>query len=262
MSTLKPVLIGLAWVAGLYALACLALYLLQRHLMYFPQPAAIKAPAMLALKHADEPGVEIAVSAVPRESPQALIYLGGNAEDVSLNLPAFSAAMPGHALYLMHYRGYGASGGRPGEHELVRDALALHDWARSRHAQVTLVGRSLGSGIAVQVAAQRPVHRLVLVTPYDSVERVASDAYPIFPVRWLIRDRYDSWQHAPLVSAPVTVIAATHDQVIAPERTRELLPRFKPGQLTVHWVEGAGHDSVSGDPRYLQWLVGQEAQAR
>jgi pimeloyl-ACP methyl ester carboxylesterase len=77
-------------------------------------------------------------------------------------------------LYLLHYPGYGGAAGRPSETALVADALALFDQVAARHPRVTVIGRSLGSGVAIQVASARPVERLVLVTPYDSLMEIAT----------------------------------------------------------------------------------------
>src|SRR5205085_5992564 len=131
---------------------------------------------------------------------------GGNKEDVSQSLPAFEAAFPNHALYLLHYRGYGGSEGVATETDLYRDALALFDHAHRRHRQVIVVGRSLGSGLAVRVASVRRATRLVLVTPYDSIVGIAAGQYPWAPVSLILKDRYESVRYAPRVRAPTRII--------------------------------------------------------
>src|SRR5260370_41081884 len=103
---------------------------------------------------------QVLVSTRPKDGSHALIYFGGNAEDVSLNMPSLSAGFPDSAIYLLHYRGYGGSSGRPSEGALFADALTLFDQVHSKHPDVDVVGRSLGSGIAVYVASLRPVTRL------------------------------------------------------------------------------------------------------
>src|SRR5262249_47205233 len=142
----------------------------------------------------------------PREGSRAMIYFGGNAEDVSLNMPSFSAGLPERALFLLNYRGYGGSSGKPSQDALFSDGLALFDEVHSRYKDVEVVGRSLGSGIAVYVASSRPATRLVLITPYNSVEELAARQFPWMPVRWLLRDKYQSWRFAPHVHAPTLIV--------------------------------------------------------
>ncbi|HEY0922199.1 alpha/beta fold hydrolase [Rheinheimera pacifica] len=133
-----------------YCLLCLLLYLLQRQLIYFPVPAQLPPTDPLLQQQAD---ATVLVSRKARETSQALLYFGGNSEDVSVALPEFAAAFPNHAIYLMHYRGYGGSSGKPSEQAQVADALALFDQLQTKHSDITVLGRSLGSGIAVQLAA-------------------------------------------------------------------------------------------------------------
>lgn len=241
-------LLGMA----VYAAACLALFLLQRSLIYFPPSvAAIEAPASSVL---NVPGAVLKVSERPRAGNKAVIYLGGNGEDVSASLPLLDAAFPDHALYLLHYRGYPGSTGKPTEQALVADTLLLFDRVAAAHPEVVLIGRSLGSGVAVQVASLRPVHKLVLVTPFDSIAELAARQFPYFPVRWLLRDKYESWRHAPRVRAPTLVLAAEYDDVIPAWSTARLLSRFGSGVAAHKVIKGAGHDSISGGAAYLAAL--------
>ena len=149
----RTLLALLLWAAALYVLLCVALLVFQRSLIYFPQPRAIDNPTTL-LKLPIEDG-EVLISTRSLEGRNALIYFGGNGEDVSLNLPEFSQAFSDHALYLLHYRGYGGSSGTPTEEAIQADALALFDQAYAQHPCIVVVGRSLGSGVAVRLASGR-----------------------------------------------------------------------------------------------------------
>ena len=239
---------------AIYAAACLVLFLLQRSFIYFPPAnAAIQAPKITTMP---VPGALIKISERPHAGKQAIIYLGGNAEDVTMSLPQLDAAFPDHALYLLHYRGYTGSTGTPTEQALVADALQLFDRVVAGHPEVVLIGRSLGTGIALQVASLRPVHKLVLVTPYDSLTALAARQFPYFPVRWLLRDRYESTRHAPRITAPTLLLAAEHDEIIPASSTARLFSRFGKGVATRQVIEGAGHNSISGSAAYvpaLQW---------
>lgn len=237
---------------GCYAAACLALFLMQRSYIYFP-PATplLHAPRTSVL---DVPGAAVKVSERPAQGPQAVIYFGGNAEDVTMSLPLLDAAFPRQALYLLHYRGYLGSTGKPSEKDNVADALALFDRVVAQHGEVTVIGRSLGSGIAVQVASQRPVKKLILVTPYDSLQEIAAAHFPYFPVRWLLRDKYESWRYAARVTAPTLLLAAEHDEIIPARSTQQLLARFPRGVATMTVIDGAGHNSISEMPAYIPAL--------
>jgi len=231
-----------------YGVLCAGLFIFQRSLIYFPQPRAAGNSASIVTLPTT--AGEVFASTRAHEGPNALIYFGGNAEDVSFSLPGFAAAFPDHALYLLHYRGYGGSAGSPSETTLVEDALALFDKVRARHSHVVVVGRSLGSGVAIQVASRRPVARLVLVTPFDSLEDLAASQFSMFPVRWLLRDTYRSSQFAPRVTAPTTIVAAEHDEVI-PRKSAELLfTRFAKGIATIEVLPGVGHNTIEQSPRY------------
>jgi pimeloyl-ACP methyl ester carboxylesterase len=236
---------------GIYALACLALFVFQRSLIYYPPPrAAVAAPrtSLLAV-----PGAELKVSERPLAGPKALIYFGGNAEDVSASLPQLEAAFPGRALYLLHYRGYAGSSGSPTEAHLIADALVLFDRVAREHPDVAVMGRSLGSGVAVQLAGRRPVSGLVLVTPYDSIAETAS-RFRWFPVRWLLSDTFESSRHAPRIKTPTLILAAGRDEVIPAWSTRRLLSCFAPGVASMIVIEEAGHNTISAYPAYAAAL--------
>jgi len=239
----------------IYLVLCAAVLVFQRSLIYFPQvvsPASGPHVMRLAVD-----GAELRLSTRPHSGPKALIYFGGNAEDVAYSLPEMAAAFPEHALYLMHYRGYGGSTGKPTEAALVADALALFDHVRARHSQIEVVGRSLGSGVAVQLASQRPVTRLVLVTPYNSILELGQRQFPFLPVRWLMLDTYESWKYAAQIKAPTLLIAAQRDEVIPRASTEALLGHFQPGVASLRMLAGVGHNTISSSPDYVALLGGR-----
>ena len=121
---------------------------------------------------------------------------------------------------------------------------------------MVVVGRSLGSGIALQVAATRRAERLVLVTPYASIAELAAAQFPLFPVGLLLQDRYESWRYAPRIKVPTTVIVADRDEVIPNASSRRLAECFVPGIATVVNFPDAGHNDVSDAPGYPAALAG------
>lgn len=244
---MRIVLTLLAIVAVLYLSACAAVLLLQRSMIYYPQPALGRAPERMRLA---VEGAQLNVAVQPRPGAGAVVYFGGNAEDVSSSLPELAAAFPQRAVYAMHYRGYGGSTGTPGERALQQDALALFDKVRERHADIVVMGRSIGSGIAVPLATQRPVSRLVLVTPFDSLATLAAPLFPWLPIRWLLLDRFDSARLAPAVKAPTLVLVAGQDEIVPRASTERLVQRFAPGIATMTVVPGAGHNTISASPAF------------
>ncbi|OOG81599.1 hypothetical protein B0E41_17590 [Hydrogenophaga sp. A37] len=241
----------LSGLALLYLAGCGAMYTWQRALLYLPQPARLPGES-LALP---VEGATLQVSVRSRPGAPALLYFGGNAEDVSATLPQLAQLFPDHALYLLHYRGFGQSTGEPTELVLHADALVLYEHARRGHPEIKVVGRSLGSGVAVRLASERAVARLVLITPYDSIENVAVEQFPWLPVRWLIRDRFDSAALAGRIGVPTTLIAAEHDTLIRPERTARLLTHFRPGVARLVNIPGTGHNDIGASPRYARALA-------
>lgn len=239
-----------------YAGVCAAMYLFQRSLIYHPQPRAVTAAESTLKLPVD--GAELVVTVRPLDGPKAIVYFGGNGEDVSRNLAAYTDAFPDRALYLMHYRSYGGSTGRPTEAANVADGLALFEKVRARHTDVAIFGRSLGSGVAVQVAVQAAsegaASRLVLITPYDSIVELGAQLYPWLPVRWLMLDTYDSGKFAPRIRIPTTIIEAENDAEIPHASTEKLLGRFAPGVARRTVIEGVGHNDLGTSRRYHEAL--------
>lgn len=187
---------------------------------------------------------------------RALLYLGGNAEGIERRREALGRRLPDHTSYLFSYRGYGASTGRPTQRNLTSDAVAVFDHVAAAHPDVgvDVIGRSLGSAVAVQLAARRPVHRLVLITPFDSAASVSRDLVPWFPVVALA-DRWNSSLLAPGLVAPVLVARAGRDTVVRPARTDALVSALAPGTQVLAFPE-ADHASIIDEPRLWPAVAG------
>ena len=242
-----------ALLACAYVGFCFYLWFAQRSYIYHPTGRIAGVPSFV-LQRGD---ADIVVSMNAADRRNAVLYFGGNAEDVSGSIAQLSAVFPDADIYAMHYRGYGGSTGSISESALVADGVALFDRIAKSHRAVTIVGRSLGSGVAVQVAADRPVERLVLVTPYYSIADLAAQHFSFFPVGLLLRDRYESWRYAEKLKVPVTLIVAGNDHVIPAESSAKLARSFPDGQARVVVVPGADHNDVSGFPEYAAALVDQ-----
>ncbi len=183
----------------------------------------------------------------------AVIYFGGNAEEVTARAADVERHYGRRAVLLVNYRGYGDSGGKPGEAALVTDAVTLHDWAARRAdldpARFCVHGRSLGSGVAVQLALARPVRCVVLTSPYDSLAAVGRSHYPWLPVGLLLRHRFDSLAVAGRISAPALVAYGGDDTIIAPEHSERLAAAWG-GPVERLRIDGHGHNDLDFDPRY------------
>jgi pimeloyl-ACP methyl ester carboxylesterase len=228
------------------------MYVFQRSLIYYPQPRAVTAPQSTLKLPVD--GAEVVVTVRPLDGPKAIVYFGGNGEDVSQKLDSYVNAFPDQALYLMHYRSYGGSTGQPTEKANVADGLALFEKVRALHTDVTIFGRSLGSGVAVQVASRVAASRLVLITPYDSIVEIGAQMYPLLPVRWLAIDTYESGKFAPRIRIPTTIIEAENDEEIPHASTEKLLSRFEPGVAKMTVIEGVGHNDLGMNNKYWETL--------
>ena len=242
--------------AVLYLAACAAMLYFQRSLLYFPQPCHSCTSQNSTIFTVD--GTPLVLSVRPHDGSNALLYFGGNGEDVSASLATISAAFPDRAIYAMHYRGYGGSGGKPSEPALQGDALALFDSVHRDYANIMLIGRSLGSGIAVRIASQRHVSRLVLVTPFDSILSLAAQRYPYLPVTWLLLDTYESWRYAPAVTAPTLVVAAQFDQLVPADSTEKLYRRFNKGVASKTVIPNVDHNSIADSVGYGRVLAGDD----
>jgi pimeloyl-ACP methyl ester carboxylesterase len=254
MNVPRAILIFAAIAAFVYIALCLALFLAQRSFIYYPQPRAATADNTTLTLNVD--GAVVLVRTRPHSGSDAVIYFGGNAEDVSRSLPTLADAFPERSLYALNYRGYGGSTGKPSETALIADALVLFDRVHIDHPQIIVIGRSLGSGVAVHVASERPIERLVLVTPYDSLAEIAASQFRYFPIHWLLLDKFESWRFAPKVSVPTQLIAAQDDEIIPLASTESLYKRFPQSLATMTVIRGVGHNSISESPEYLPALRG------
>jgi len=247
MSPIRMVAVLLGLAAGMYVAAVLMLYFKQRSLVFYPQ--FTRSPSVPPEFRFDVEGAVLRGWVVNPGQERALLYFGGNGEDISLNRDDVPRWFPDHTVYLVSYRGYGHSSGQPSEQAMVGDAFALFDFVAKSHRTVDALGRSLGSGVATQVSAARPVGRLALITPFDSLLRVAQGHYPWVPMRWLLADRFESWVLAPQLTMPVLVVIAAQDDVIPPPHSEALISLL-PNPPQVLRLPLAQHSTVQVYPEY------------
>jgi len=224
-SFFRPISILMMALSVSYLLVCFFIYADQEQYIFHPQPRSVTDNKFTTLLQSENK--QIVVTSLIKDTRKALIYLGGNAEDVSLNLMSFANLMPEYSIYLLHYRGYGGSEGEPGEAAIREDIRVLYQYVAKRHDSISVVGRSLGTGFAVMLASEKPVEHLVLITPYASMAELASRNFPIFPVDLLLKHKIQAERFAPKVVAQTTVFLAEHDEVIPKGSSIRLVQSFK-----------------------------------
>lgn len=236
----------------IYALTTLALFFGQRWFIYYPRTSLSDVEAKpVELPHDD---IKLRGWVLNETASQAILYYGGNAEQIEANIPQFKQLLGEHAVYLITYRGYGESEGQPSEKALYQDALHIYDSIKTKHSSISLIGRSLGTGIATYVAEQRPVEKLVLITPFDSIENVAREKFWMFPVGLILQDKYESWRRAKNISAKTLAMIAANDQIIPRPRSMSLLTEFNPELLEVVEIDEANHNTISFYPAFASTL--------
>jgi uncharacterized protein len=243
-------LASLAQIAAAVAIGVpLLMYLIQDSLVFMPQPrrAGENDERSVFIEAAD--GTRLHAWHVKGEP--LILYFGGNAEEVSWMLEEGPRRLPGAGWLLVDYRGYGASGGSPSEKALVADALKWFDHVSRPSQRIYVFGRSLGSGVAVQLAASRPVAGVITIAPYDSLAAVGQHHYPFLPVGLLLKHRFDSIALAPQMKAPLLCLVAERDEVIPAAHSRRLYEAWGGDK---RWVElrGAGHNSTDSAPQFWE----------
>jgi pimeloyl-ACP methyl ester carboxylesterase len=231
-----------------YAVLCGSVYLGQHRIVYLDWVIPFK-PRVTELAGARElrfscGEASLRIWTLHQELRPALLYFGGSAEDVTINLASFDGLFPNRAVYLVSYRGYPGSTGRPSEGRLIGDAEKIFDWVAARHERIAVAGKSLGTGVATALAARRHVEKLVLITPFDSLANVAADCLPFLPARWLLKDGYDSVRRISQVRSPVLVVVAEKDGLVLRPRTDALIAAVPADCRHVRVIHGAAHTNI------------------
>jgi fermentation-respiration switch protein FrsA (DUF1100 family) len=236
--------------AAIYAAVAIAAFIAQRRLMYFPDPARVP-PSNFGLAGVEERMLNtpdgarlIAWYGRAAAGRPTVLYLHGNAGNLANRSERVRKyAARGFGIFMLSYRGYSGSTGTPTERNNVADAkLAYEALRRDGIAadDIILYGESLGSGVAVQVAAEKPVGGIVLDAPYTSIVDVAAGEYPYLPVRPFMLDRYETMGHLRDVRAPLLVVHGEEDDVIPVAMGRAVYAAAN-GPKEIVTFPGAGH---------------------
>jgi fermentation-respiration switch protein FrsA (DUF1100 family) len=249
MTVLKwlAVLGSLGYLAGLAAL-----FFAQRSFI-FPIPQTFRtAPDAAGFAVAEEhvlataDGESVIVWHVPATPGHAVvIYFHGNGDVLAGLVGRFrSITADGIGLVALSYRGYAGSSGRPSERGLLLDAAAAYAFTSARYGadRIVVWGFSLGSGVAVALAAEQRIGRLILEAPYTSIAEVAAAAFPFLPVRWLIRDPFRSDQRIGRVTAPLLIMHGALDSTIPIDMSERLFALAREPKQFVRFPEGGHND--------------------
>lgn len=232
-----------------------AMYAAQSWLIYpAPTAAGEAVPGFETISYPTSDGLELRAGYRPARPGRAtILYFHGNGADwQSSVIAAERLVADGCGLFAAEYRGYRGNPGQPGEEGLYRDGRAAMAWLRQRGVepgQLVIAGNSIGSGVATQMARETRPHALILVSPFASLPRIASERMPWAPVRWLLRDRFANDEKIGQVSAPILLLHGDADTLIPPHHSRMLAAANPDAKLVV--IAGAGHE--------LAWR--EEAQA-
>ena len=246
MAFLKSVLVFLAvGYGGVVALV----YLAQRTLLYFPDRSRTP-PAEAGFPQAEEITIQtgdgeklVAWYVKPADGKSIVIYVHGNGGALVNRVRRFRGIVAdGDGLFAISYRGYGGSTGSPSEKGLLADAEAGYAFAAARFPakRIAVFGESLGTGVAIWLASEKPVARVLLQAPYTSVLDLGAAAYWFLPVRWLAKDTYRSDEWVARVSAPVLVLHGARDRVVPIEYGERLFELIRAPKKFVRFPEG-GH---------------------
>jgi fermentation-respiration switch protein FrsA (DUF1100 family) len=228
------------------------LYLAQRAFLYHPRsthpsPAAAGLPAAEEAVIETSDGERVIVWHVPPQGEKpVVIYFHGNAEIVASRAQRHrELTANGFGLVALSYRGYMGSTGTPTEEGLLRDADAAYRFATSRYPSkpIVLWGHSLGTGVAVALAARNKVAKVILEAPFTSTTDVASRLFPFVPVQWLMHDQFRSDQRIGAVRASLLMMHGARDVVVPIGLGERLFERANKPKRFVRFPDG-GHDDL------------------
>ncbi len=244
-----------------YIVAVFGMYAFQRKLQYHaenkgltPGSVGVVGAAVETLTTPD--GEKIIVWYAPAaEGKPTILYFHGNAGEIGDRPLRFNYYHSrGFGVAYVSYRGYGGSTGSPTEQGLLTDAMTAYDWLITKGIapqSIALLGESLGSGVAVQIAARKQVGAVALNAPYTSAADVAARIYWWLPVNLLMRDQFRSIDFIVKVTAPLLVVHGDRDILIPVEFGKKLFAAAnEPKELEI--VQGFGHEAIFEEITWAQ----------
>ena len=252
--------------AALYASLCLAVYLGQQRLIYFPSRQIAATPSARGLEWQEHwittrDGIRLQAWYVPPgPGDPVVLFFHGNAGNISHRLDTLTLLTGLRAGVLMvSYRGYGHSGGEPGEEGTYLDADAAHAYLTDRLGiparRIVVFGRSLGAAVAGWLAANRPCGAVILESAFTSAPALGAEIYPFLPVRALARIRYDTLARMPQLRCPVLVVHSPQDEIVPFSHGKALFAAANPPKAFLEIRGGHNQGLMLRDPAYREALA-------
>jgi pimeloyl-ACP methyl ester carboxylesterase len=236
-----------------YVLLCFLLFIFQRQMIYLPTSEVSVPGVKYAILDTGEEHIKVWTLNPGKE--KALIYFGGNAENVAYNIDDFRTLFADRTVYLVNYRGYGGSSGSPYEEGLYSDALFAYDHFIKQHSALSAMGRSIGGAVATYLASKRDIEKLILITPFDSAVNVAKKHYWFFPINLILKERLDTAGSAAKITAETLIIVAGNDRIIPYENTENLINSFNKTEVQAVTLSKVGHNTVHFHPDYKKIIT-------
>lgn len=247
--------------------------ILERFFLYFPEPELILTPSDMGLDYEDvnftaEDGTRLHGWFLPGENGQPLVvFCHGNAGNISHRLDNLRRLRElGLAVFIFDYRGYGRSEGRPsepGSYSDMRGALAWLQQQGWEGREMIYFGRSIGAGVALQLALEQPPGGVILESPFTSIAAMGKQHYPLLWLMagWLLEARYDNLGKIDRLKTPLLIFHGNRDEIVPQEMGRELF-EAAPHSKSFHSISGAGHNDTyerGGADYWQQWrtFIGQ-----
>jgi pimeloyl-ACP methyl ester carboxylesterase len=250
---------------SVYLLLTAAVFVMQRTLLY---PAARHAPSLAAQNVAGlrevatqtPDGLRLRHWYLPPAEPgtPVLVMFHGNAGHIGDRVPKLDEIIDaGFGVLLAGYRGYSGNPGKPTEDDLTADAHLLLDWLAEQGVpaeRTVIYGESLGTGVAVKMAAMRETAGVILESPYTSIAEVAQSHYWYLPAKWMVLDKWDSMAHIGRIRAPLLVVHGARDRTVPTRYGRRLFAAApEPKELFI--LESAAHNDLYEDPRVAARVI-------
>jgi len=248
----------------IYAVVGIAIYWLQELILFRPEALARKHKYAFTDKHRemdlpldDQSTINIIQFSCPDSVPRgAVLYFHGNRKNIGWYARyAKNFTKNGWEVWMLDYPGYGKSTGRFTEQRLYDYAEQLYKLARARYDadHVIIYGKSMGTGIAAQLASHRSCRRVILETPYYSFTSLASHYFPLYPVSQMMKYKIPTYEYLQLVSAPISVLHGTDDGVIPYSNSVRLREVLKPTDEFIT-IDGGSHNDLDDFPLFHQKL--------
>jgi len=236
-----------------YLLVSIALYVFQRRLQYFPTTNYL-TPEDVGLSGIEEITVKtkytkklLAWYAPAPTGRPTIIYYHGNGGSLATRAGRIEFLREqGYGVLMTTYRGYSGSSGSPAEFPIKMDALYFYHWLQARGVKehdIVIYGESLGTGVAVATAVNHHPGAVILEAPYSSAVDVGASRFPWLPVRWTMKDRYESEKMINEITAPVFMVHGELDQVIPIRFAKKLFAVASQPKEAV-WLRDAEHNDL------------------